>query len=209
MGKLHVMDHPLIQHKVSLMRDINTGTKEFRELLEEVAMLMAYEVTRDLPTREVPVETPFGRAVTKVVADRPVTLVPLLRSGLVMADGVAKLVPAARTGHIGIFREREDNRTVKYFCKLPEGVEDSLVLVFDAMLGTGMTAIKAVWMLKEAGCQNIRFVCLVASREGVDELMKVHPDVDVYAAGYDLETDEKGFVLPGLGDAGDRLFGTR
>lgn len=209
MGKLNANTHPLVQHKLSMLRDRETPTKQFRELVEEISMLMAYEVTRDLPTREVQVETPFGRAVTKVVADRPVTLVPLLRSGLVMADGVAKLVPAAKVGHIGIFRERAENRTVKYFCKLPEGVEDSLVLVFDAMLGTGMTAIKAIWMLKEAGCKNIRFVCLVASKEGVDELMKVHPDVDVYAAGYDLETDEQGFVLPGLGDAGDRLFGTR
>lgn len=209
MGKVFVMDHPLIQHKVSLMRDKNTGTKEFRELLEEVAMLMAYEVTRDLPLKEVEVETPICKCTTKVISGKKLGIVPILRAGLGMVDGIMKLVPAAKVGHIGLYRDPQTMQPVEYYCKLPADAEERDLIVVDPMLATGGSSSAAIEFLKKRGCRSIKLVCLIAAPEGIERLKQDHPDVDVYIAAVDQCLNDHCYIVPGLGDAGDRLFGTK
>lgn len=209
MGKIFVMDHPLIQHKLSLIRDKNTGSKEFRELVNEVAMLMAYEATRDLPLTEAEVETPICPCKTKVLAGKKIGVVPILRAGLGMLDGVLRLIPAARVGHIGLYRDPETHLPVEYYCKLPPDVGEREMLVLDPMLATGGSSIAAIDILKKHGCNTIKLVCLVGCPEGVEALQKAHPDVDLYIAAIDDHLNEHKYIVPGLGDAGDRLFGTK
>lgn len=209
MASLHVLEHPLIQHKLSLMRNKNTGSKEFRELLEEIAMLMAYEVTRDFPLKEIEVETPICVMKTKVLAGRKVGVVPILRAGLGMVDGILKLVPAARVGHIGLYRDPETLQPVEYYCKLPTDAPERELIVVDPMLATGGSAAAAITFLKNRGCHNIRLVNLIAAPEGIKAVQEAHPDVDIYVAAIDEYLNDHGYIIPGLGDAGDRLFGTK
>ena len=209
MSKVHVMDHPLIQHKVSLMRDKETGTKEFRELLNEISMLMAYEVTRDLPLRTVEIETPICCAQTKVIAGKKLAIVPILRAGLGMVDGIMSLVPAAKVGHIGLYRDPNTLEPVEYYCKLPEDCEEREILLVDPMLATGGSASAAIRFLKRRGCKHIKLVCLIAAPEGTSRIQADHPDVNIYVAAMDEKLNDHGYIIPGLGDAGDRLFGTK
>ena len=209
MSTLHVMDHPLIQHKVSLMRDRETGTKDFRELLEEISMLMAYEVTRDLPLKEVEIETPVCRAKTKVISGKKLAVVPILRAGLGMVDGIMNLVPAAKIGHIGLYRDPDTLEPVEYYCKLPADVEERDLIVVDPMLATGGSASAAISFIKRRGCKSIKLECLIAAPEGIERVQKAHPDVDIYVACVDEKLNSHGYIVPGLGDAGDRLFGTK
>ncbi|HXG43446.1 MAG TPA: uracil phosphoribosyltransferase [Gemmatimonadales bacterium] len=205
---LVLLDHPLIQHKLTLLRDRRTSTRDFKQLVNEIAMLMAYEATKDLPTEPVEIETPLERMIGRQVSDKKLTLVPILRAGLGMVDGIAQLLPTARVGHIGVFRDETSLQPVRYYAKLPaeEGERDYYVL--DPMLATGGSATAAVTTLKEAGARRIRFLCIVAAPPGVRRMLEGHPDVPVYAAALDRALNEQGFILPGLGDAGDRLFGT-
>ena len=209
MSKVHVFDHPLIQHKLSIMRDKNTGAKEFRELLEEISMLMVYEVTRDLPTEEVEVETPVCTCKTRMLSGKKLGIVPILRAGLGMVDGVTTLVPAARIGHIGLYRDPQTLEPVEYYCKLPADAQSRELLVLDPMLATGGSASAAVSFLKQRDCHHIRLVNLIAAPEGIARMQKAHPDVDIYVAALDERLNEHGYIIPGLGDAGDRLFGTK
>ena len=209
MSKVMVMDHPLIQHKVSLMRDKETGTKEFRELLNEISMLMAYEVTRDLPLREIEIETPICRAQTKVIAGKKLAIVPILRAGLGMVDGIMSLVPSAKVGHIGLYRDPNTLEPVEYYCKLPEDCEEREILLVDPMLATGGSASAAIRFLKRRGCKHIKLVCLIAAPEGTSRIQADHPDVNIYVAAMDEKLNDHGYIVPGLGDAGDRLFGTK
>ena len=209
MGKVYTFDHPLIQHKLSLMRDIKTGTKEFRELLEEISMLMVYEVTRDLPTEAVEVQTPICKSTMKILSGKKIGIVPILRAGLGMVDGVSKLIPAAKIGHIGLYRDPDTLEPVEYYCKLPADVESRMLLVLDPMLATGGSASAAISFIKQRGCKNIRLVNLIAAPEGIARVQKDHPDVDIYVAACDEKLNEHGYIVPGLGDAGDRLFGTK
>ncbi len=209
MSKVLVMDHPLIQHKVSLMRDKETGTKEFRELLNEISMLMAYEVTRDLPLREVEIETPICRAQTKVIAGKKLAIVPILRAGLGMVDGIMSLVPSAKVGHIGLYRDPNTLEPVEYYCKLPSDAEEREILLVDPMLATGGSASAAIRFLKRRGCKHIKLVCLIAAPEGTSRIQADHPDVNIYVAAMDEKLNDHGYIVPGLGDAGDRLFGTK
>ena len=204
-----IMDHPLIQHKVSLLRDKTTGSKEFRELVSEIAMLMCYEATRDLPLKEVEIETPVAVARTRVITGRKVAFVPILRAGLGMVDGVLRLVPAAKVGHIGLYRDPETLNPVEYYCKLPGDIEEREVIVLDPMLATGGSAVDAISMIKKRGAVLIKFMCIIAAPEGLDALHKAHPDVQIYAAAQDDHLNEHGYIVPGLGDAGDRIFGTK
>lgn len=209
MSTLHVMDHPLIQHKVSLMRDRETGTKDFRELLEEISMLMAYEVTRDLPLKEVEIETPVCRAKTKVISGKKLAVVPILRAGLGMVDGIMNLVPAAKIGHIGLYRDPDTLEPVEYYCKLPADVEERDLIVVDPMLATGGSASAAISFIKRRGCKSIKLECLIAAPEGIARVQKDHPDVDIFVAAVDERLNDHGYIVPGLGDAGARLFGTK
>ena len=209
MGKVYVFDHPLIQHKLTYIRDVKTGTKEFRELVDEVATLMAFEITRDLPLEEVNVETPVQMAKSNVIAGKKLGVVPILRAGLGMVDGILKLIPAAKVGHVGLYRDPETLKPVEYYVKLPSDVEEREFIVVDPMLATGGSAVEALNSLKKRGAKNIRFMCLIAAPEGVDEVQKHHPDVDIYIAALDEKLKEKGYIVPGLGDAGDRMFGTK
>ncbi|MFT0801662.1 uracil phosphoribosyltransferase [Bacillus swezeyi] len=209
MGKVYVFDHPLIQHKLTYIRDVKTGTKEFRELVDEVATLMAFEITRDLPLQEVDVETPVQMAKSSVLAGKKLGVVPILRAGLGMVDGILKLIPAAKVGHVGLYRDPETLKPVEYYVKLPSDVEEREFIVVDPMLATGGSAVEALNSLKKRGAKNIRFMCLIAAPEGVDEFQKHHPDVDIYIAALDEKLNEKGYIVPGLGDAGDRMFGTK
>ncbi|AUZ40800.1 uracil phosphoribosyltransferase [Bacillus sp. MBGLi79] len=209
MGKVYVFDHPLIQHKLTYIRDVETGTKEFRELVDEVATLMAFEITRDLPLEEVNVETPVQMAKSNVIAGKKLGVVPILRAGLGMVDGILKLIPAAKGGHVGLYRDPETLKPVEYYVKLPSDVEEREFIVVDPMLATGGSAVEALNSLKKRGAKNIRFMCLIAAPEGVDEVQKHHPDVDIYIAALDEKLNEKGYIVPGLGDAGDRMFGTK
>jgi uracil phosphoribosyltransferase len=209
MAKVHVFDHPLIQHKLTHIRDVNTGTKEFRELVDEVATLMAYEITRDLPLTEVEVETPVRTAKSNVLAGKKLGIVPILRAGIGMVDGILKLIPAAKVGHIGLFRDPETLQPHEYFVKLPSDVSEREFILVDPMLATGGTAVEAVNSLKKRGAKNIRFMCLIAAPEGVKVFTEAHPDIDVYIAALDEKLNDHGYIVPGLGDAGDRLFGTK
>ncbi len=209
MSKVVVFDHPLIAHKISIMRNVNTTNKDFRELLEEIAMLMTYEVTRDLPLVDKEIETPICKTTQKVLGGRQIGVVPILRAGLGMVNGVLKLVPAAKVGHIGCYRDEETAKPIKYYCKLPVDVEQREVIVVDPMLATGGSAIMAINFIKEAGVKNIKFMCLIAAPEGIEALQKAHPDVDIFIACKDEKLNEQNYIVPGLGDAGDRIFGTK
>lgn len=209
MSKLVVCDHPLIQHKLTFIRDKHTNTKDFRELVDEVATLMAYEITRDLPLKEISVETPVATATSKVISGRMIGLVPILRAGLGMVEGILKLIPSAKVGHIGLFRNPETLDAVEYYINLPTDAKDRMLIVIDPMLATGNTAIKAIDSLKNHACTQIRLMCLIASPEGVRAVQEAHPDVEIHVAAIDEKLDEHGYIVPGLGDAGDRIFGTK
>ena len=208
MAKVMVMDHPLIQHKLTILRNEKTGSKEFRNLISEIATLMCYEATRDLPLKEVETKTPITVAKTKVIAGKKLAFVPILRAGLGMVDGVLSLVPSARVGHIGLYRDPETHQPVTYYCKLPADIDRRIVILVDPMLATGGSASDALTKLKEAGCTHIKFMCLVAAPEGVAKVQEDHPDVDIYAAALDEKLNDHAYIVPGLGDAGDRIFGT-
>jgi uracil phosphoribosyltransferase len=209
MGKLHVIDHPLVQHKLSLMRDKTTGTKDFRELLQEVATLMAYEVTRDLPLKEVEIETPIGPCRTRIIDGRMLGIIPILRAGLGMVDGIMQLVPGAKVGHIGLYRDPVTLQPVEYYCKLPSDATERELIVLDPMLATGGSSAAAIRFLKDRGCRSIKLVCLIGAPEGIHRVQEEHPDVDIYIAAVDEKLNAHGYIVPGLGDAGDRLFGTK
>ncbi len=208
MSRLHILDHPLITHKLSIMRNKRTGSKDFRELLDEIAMLMGYEITRELPLEDVVIETPIEKMVAKTVSGKKLAIVPILRAGLGMVEGLRKLVPVAKVGHIGLYRNPETHKPVEYYCKLPHDIEDRIVILVDPMLATGGSAVDALTLLKQRGCKHIRFMCLVAAPEGVEAVTSAHPDVDIYTAALDRALNEKAYIVPGLGDAGDRIFGT-
>jgi len=209
MGKVHVFNHPLIQHKLSYIRDKKTGTKEFRELVDEVGMLMAYEVTRDFDLKDVEIETPVTKMTAQRLSGKKLALIPILRAGLGMTDGIMKLVPAARVGHVGLYRDPETLEAIEYFVKLPQDIEEREIIVVDPMLATGASAIEAIQSLKNRGATKIRFMGLVAAPEGVKALQEAHEDVDIYIAALYEKLDEHAYITPGLGDAGDRLFGTK
>ena len=209
MGKFQVISHPLIQHKLSILRREDTSTKDFRELVNEIAMLMGYEVSRDLPLEEVEIQTPITKTTQKQLSGKKLAIVPILRAGIGMVDGLLSLVPAAKVGHIGMYRDEETLEPVEYLVKLPEDIDQRQIFVVDPMLATGGSAILAVDSLKKRGAANIKFVCLVAAPEGVKKLQDAHPDIDIYTASLDEKLNENGYIVPGLGDAGDRLFGTK
>ncbi|WP_203649740.1 uracil phosphoribosyltransferase [Secundilactobacillus yichangensis] len=209
MGKFQVMDHPLIQHKLTIIRDKNCGTKVFREVVDEITMLMAYDVARDMPLKDVEIETPIAKTTVKTLAGKKVAIVPILRAGIGMVDGIMKLIPAAKIGHIGMYRDEKTLEPHEYFVKLPADIDQRQIFVVDPMLATGGSAIMAIDALKKRGATNIKFVCLVAAPEGVKALRKKHPDVDIYTAALDDHLNKDGYIVPGLGDAGDRLFGTK
>ena len=204
-----ILDHPLVQHKVSHLRDRNTGTKEFKELVSELAMLLCYEATRDLPTEEVEIETPVAIAKTRVLSGRKLALVPILRAGLGMVDGMLTLLPAAKVGHIGLYRNEETLEPVEYYCKLPSDIAERDVMVLDPMLATGGSAVDAIAQIKKRGAKSIKFLAIIAAPEGLERLHAAHPDVDIYVAALDEKLNENGYIIPGLGDAGDRIFGTK
>lgn len=206
---VHILDHPLIKHKISMLRDKNTGTNEFRALVSEIAMLEGYEALRDLPTKEIEVETPIEKCMTPVLAGKKLAIVPILRAGLGMVDGVLHLVPTAKVGHIGMYRDPETAEPIEYYCKLPADCANREVFVVDPMLATGGSAVAALDMLKKRGVKNIHFMCIIAAPEGVKRLTEAHPDVDVYIGALDDHLNEHKYIVPGLGDAGDRIFGTK
>lgn len=208
-NKVVILDHPLIQHKLSILRDKNTSTKDFRQLINEISMLMIYEATRDLPLEEVEVETPIAVAKCKHIAGRKLAFVPILRAGLGMVDGALQLVPSARIGHIGLYRDEKTLKPVEYFCKLPKDIDQRDVFVVDPMLATGGSAIDAISQIKKRHPRKITFMCTIAAPEGIEALQKVHPDVDIYCAACDSHLNEIGYIVPGVGDAGDRIFGTK
>ena len=209
MGKTVIMDHPLVQHKVGLLRNKYTGTKEFKELVSELATLLCYEATRDLPTEEVEIQTPIAVAKTHMLAGRKLALVPILRAGLGMVDGMLALLPAAKVGHIGMYRNEETLEPVEYYCKLPQDIAEREVIVLDPMLATGGSAIDAVTQIKKRGVKSIKFIGIIGAPEGLAKLQATHPDVDIYLAALDDHLNENGYIVPGLGDAGDRHFGTK
>ncbi|MBQ6569310.1 MAG: uracil phosphoribosyltransferase [Clostridia bacterium] len=209
MSQLHIVDHPLIQHKLTKMRCVETGSKDFRELLDEISMLLGYEVTRDFPLSDVKIKTPITKMVGKEISGKKVAIVPILRAGLGMVNGLVTLLPVARIGHIGLYRDEKTHKPVTYYCKLPEDIDQRIVIVCDPMLATGGSASDAITMLKEKGCKSIRLMCLVSAPEGVKKLQEDHPDVDIYTAAVDEKLNKNCYIVPGLGDAGDRLFGTK
>ena len=209
MGEVHVMDHPLIEHKISYIRSKDIGTKEFREVIGEIAQLMCYEATRDLKMKEVEIETPVARTTGRVLDGKKLAIVPILRAGIGMVDGMLSLIPAAKVGHIGLYRDPETLEPVEYYCKLPSDCEERQVFVVDPMLATEGSSAAAVSMLKEKGVKNIRFLCIIAAPEGVERMREEHPDVDLYIGALDERLNDHGYIVPGLGDAGDRIFGTK
>lgn len=209
MSQVHIIDHPMIQHKLTIMRKKETGSKDFRILLKEISLLMGYEITRDLPLSDVEIETPICTMIAKEVTGRKMAIVPILRAGLGMVEGLQTLVPVAKVGHIGLYRDEETHLPVVYYCKLPEDINQRLVIVTDPMLATGGSSCDALTMLKERGCTNIRLMCLVAAPEGIAKVQKEHPDVNIYVASVDNYLNEDAYIVPGLGDAGDRIFGTK
>ena len=209
MSTVHIIDHPLITHKLSIMRNKKTGSKDFRELLGEIAMLMGYELTRDLPLEDVTIETPITKMKAKLISGKKLAIVPILRAGLGMVDGLLELVPVAKVGHIGLYRDPETHNPVEYYCKLPNDIEDRIVILVDPMLATGGSACDALAMLKKHGCRNIRFMALVGAPEGVKRVQEEHPDVDIFIAALDEYLNDHAYIVPGLGDAGDRIFGTK
>ena len=209
MSKLHVFDHPLITHKLSIMRQTNTGSKDFRELLNEIAMLMGYEVTRDLPMEEYTIKTPLETMKAKKISGKKLAIVPILRAGLGMVDGMLTLVPVAKVGHIGLYRDPETHLPVEYYCKLPDDIENRRCFVVDPMLATGGSAVAAIDFLKQHGCKSIVMMNIIGAPEGVEAVQKAHPDVDIYLAALDEKLNDHAYIIPGLGDAGDRIFGTK
>lgn len=209
MSKVVVLNHPMIQHKLTIMRDKNTGSREFREMVKEIGMLMVYEITRDLPLKEIEIETPVTKTKSNVLAGKKLAVVPILRAGLGMVDGILEMIPAAKVGHVGLYRDPETLQPVEYFCKLPQDVEERDFLLVDPMLATGGSAAAAIKLLKEKGAKNIKLVCLVGCPEGVKFVQEEHPDVDIFLAALDEKLNDHGYIVPGLGDAGDRIFGTK
>lgn len=209
MGKVVVIDHPLIQHKLTLMRDKNTGSKDFRELLTEISMIMGYEITRDLQLEEIEIETPVVKTKSKIISGKKLGIVPILRAGLGMVDGLVNLIPAAKVGHVGLYRDPETLKPVEYYSKLPQDINERDIIVVDPMLATGGSAVAAIDVLKAKGANNIKLVNLVSCPEGIEEVQRCHPDVDIYVASIDEKLDDHGYIVPGLGDAGDRIFGTK
>ena len=209
MAKVVVMDHPLIQHKIGYIRRTDTGTKDFRETIAEIANLICYEATRDLKLKDVEIETPICKTTVKELAGKKLAVVPILRAGLGMVDGVLQLVPAAKVGHIGLYRDPETLEPVEYYCKLPADCAQREVFVVDPMLATGGSSVAAIKLLKDRGCKNIHFMCIIAAPEGVERMKKEHPDVDIYIGSLDEKLNEHGYIVPGLGDAGERIFGTK
>ena len=207
--KIHVVDHPLVAHKMTILRDKNTSTKDFRELVSEIGMLITYEATRDLPLTEKEVETPICKTTAPTLKGKKFAVVPILRAGLGLVDGVLRMVPSARVGHIGMYRNEETLEPVKYFCKMPKDVAERDVLIVDPMLATGGSASAAIGFMKEYGCRNIKLMVLLAAPEGLERITKEHPDVDIYCGAVDSHLNERGYIVPGLGDAGDRIFGTK
>ena len=209
MSTFHLVDHPLIQHKLTIMRDKYTSSKDFRQLLDEISMLMGYEVTRNLPLEDVEVETPICKATFKKLSGKKLAIVPILRAGLGMVDGLLRLVPSARVGHIGLYRDPETHLPVEYYCKMPQGIDERLTVVVDPMLATGGSAADAITMVKARGAKSVILMCLVAAPEGVKKVQEAHPDVDIYCAALDERLNDHAYIVPGLGDAGDRIFGTK
>ncbi|WNQ11545.1 uracil phosphoribosyltransferase [Paenibacillus aurantius] len=209
MGKVFICDHPLIQHKLTYIRDENTTTKDFRELVDEVATLMAYEITREIPLETIQVKTPVTTTDGKIISGRMLGLIPILRAGLGMVDGILKLLPAAKVGHVGLYRDPETLQPVEYYVKLPTDVLERELIVIDPMLATGGSAIAAIDVLKKRQCTQIKLMCLIAAPEGIKAMQEAHPDIDIYVAAIDDHLDDHGYIVPGLGDAGDRLFGTK
>lgn len=209
MGKVVVLDHPLIKHKLTYIRDKNTGSKEFRELVSELAMLMAYEVTRDLELEDIEIETPLKKMMSPALSGKKLAIVPILRAGLGMVEGMLTLLPAAKVGHVGLYRDPETLKPIEYYCKLPQDISERKLIVVDPMLATGGSAVAAIDSVKERGATNIKLVCLVSAQEGIDAVQEAHPDVDIYLASIDEKLNDHAYIEPGLGDAGDRLFGTK
>ncbi len=209
MANVYIMDHPLIQHKIGLIRRKDTGTKDFRNLVAEVAMLICYEATRELKLVDVEIETPICQTTVKELSGKKMAIVPILRAGLGMVDGMLNLIPAAKVGHIGLYRDPETLKPVEYYCKLPADCAEREVFVVDPMLATGGSSVAAIRMLKEKGCRNIHFMCIIAAPEGIQAMKEAHPDVDVYVGALDERLNDHGYIVPGLGDAGDRIFGTK
>ena len=209
MSKVQVMDHPLIQHKIGVIRRKNVGTNEFRAIISEIAMLMCYEATRDLKLQDVEIETPICKTVVKELSGKKLAVVPILRAGLGMVDGMLSMIPAAKIGHIGLYRDPETSEPVEYYCKLPADCQEREVFVVDPMLATGGSSVAAIQMLKDKGVRNIHFMCIIAAPEGVRKMQECHPDVDIYIGALDEKLNDHGYIVPGLGDAGDRIFGTK
>ena len=209
MAKVVIMDHPLIQHKIGYIRRVDTGTKDFRQTISEIAMLICYEATRDLQLTDVEIQTPICKTTVKELKGKKLAIIPILRAGLGMVDGVLELIPAAKVGHIGLYRDPETHEPVEYYCKLPADCAEREVFVVDPMLATGGSAVAAIQLLKDKGCKKIHFMCIIAAPEGVKKMQEAHPDVDMYVGALDEKLNENAYIVPGLGDAGDRIFGTK
>lgn len=209
MGKLIIMDHPLIKHKISMLRDVNTGTNEFRKLVEEIGILMGYEALRDLPTEDIEVTTPLETCMTPMISGKKLAVIPVLRAGLGLVNSILTLVPSAKVGHIGLYRDPETHEPHEYYCKLPDSIGERIAIVVDPMLATGGSAVSAVDFVKEKGGKNIKFMCLIAAPEGLKRLHEAHPDIQIYVGNLDRELNANAYICPGLGDAGDRIFGTK